>query len=127
MEKNHDSVAIEVAALEEERTNLANQVANQVDSESEAEGDGEPRQDKPNQPEAKDSAWSPGPNAWNAAPKAQPRASNKNHRLNEMSEEELDQLLSRAKREIRRRLANTQSSEEPTQDDDEYEEDDDEM
>ena len=117
IEKNHDNLAIEVAALEEERTDLANQVVNQVDTDSEAPAEEqEPPQDQTNEHRTEGQAqWE-----WNPVPKA--KAWNKQQRFTQMSEQELEDLLRRAKREAKRRRVISSDDDEDA--DEEGEEDD---
>ena len=117
MEKQHDTLATEVASLEEERTELANLMANQPDTDSEGEQEEAP-------PSAADHPM--GAQAhWAPKAKAKPRAQGDfGLDLTRLPQEDLDGFQQCVKQEAkRRRVTNSQSSSNPTEDDDEEEDD----
>ena len=112
-EKNHDNLAIEVASLEQERTDLANQVVNQVDTDSEEETAAEQQGPAAAQPSGANTESTEGQAQprWTPVPKA--KAWNYQQRFTQMSEHELQDLLRRARREAkRRRIDSTEEEEE---------------
>ena len=117
LENNHDALASEVASLEEERTELANLVANQPDSESEDEQDGQATE--------KDHVM--GAQHWAPKPKAKPKVEEPYIDLTRMPQADIVSLLRCVKNEAKKRKMNdTQSTDFYTQedddDDDDYEE-----
>ena len=116
-EKNHDNLAIEVAALEEERTDLANQVVNQVDTDSEA-----PAEEQETSVGQTSEDRSEGEAQWKWTPVPKAKAWNKQQRFTQMSEEDLQELLRRARREAKRRRIHSVDDDEEA--DEEGEEDD---
>ena len=110
MENNHDTLSSEVATLEEERTELANLVANQPDSDSEEEQEGQAT-------EAPDHPM--GAQNWAPRAKAKPKAEEAFLDLTRLPQADIDSLLKCVRKEAKKRKMNdTQSTSFFTQEDD---------
>ena len=109
MESNHDALSSEVASLEEERTELANLVANQLDSESEDEQEGQ----------ATEKDHPMGAQSWAPKPKAKPKGEEPYIDLTKLPQADIDSLLKCVRKEAKKRKMNdTQSTGFYTQEDD---------
>ena len=109
MESNHDALSSEVASLEEERTELANLVANQPDSESEDEQEGQ----------ATEKDHPMGAQSWAPKPKAKPKVEEPYLDLTRLPQADIDSLLKCVRKEAKKRKMNdTQSTAFYTQEDD---------
>ena len=110
MESSHDTLSSEVASLEEERTELANLVANQPDSESEGEQEGQATE-KPDHPM--------GTQGWAPRAKAKPKVEEPELDLTRLPQADIDRLLKCVRKEAKKRKMNdTQSTTFYTQEDD---------
>jgi len=117
LENNHDALSSEVASLEEERTELANLVANQPDSESEDEQEGQATE--------KDHVM--GAQNWAPKPKAKPKGEEPYLDLTRLPQADIDSLLRCVRKEAKKRKMNdTQSTDCYTQEDDDGDDDDEE-
>ena len=116
MEKQHDGLAAEVAALEDECTTLANQVAIKLDTDSETD---EPEGDTSEGTHQAQPDPSDNPGSW--APRAKAKPNSPGHPANSVTlthldKDDLAELLRKARKEVkRRRLESSQGSSEASQ------------
>ena len=119
MENHHDTLSSEVATLEEERTELANLMANQPDSDSDEEQEGQATE-APDHPMGAQQHWAP-------RAKAKPKVEEDYMDLTKLPQADIDSLLKCVRKGAKKRKMNdTQSTSFFTQvddvDDDEEEE-----
>ena len=118
MENQHDTLSTDVATLEEERTELANLMANQPDSDTEEEQEAQAAE-APDHPMGAQSHWVP-------KAKAKPKPDTEFMDLTRLPQEDIEGLLQCVRKEAKKRKMNdTQSTNNYTQEAD-YDDDDEE-